>query len=94
MIEMKQLKFFVVCAETKSFSRAAEELFTTQPNVSKVIRSLEAELGFTIFVRKNRGIDLTPKGHYAYEYARKVIEYVHLMNILADTSNAEDVLKE
>lgn len=94
MIEMKQLKFFVVCAETKSFSRAAEELFTTQPNVSKVIRSLEAELGFTIFVRKNRGIALTPKGHYAYEYARKVIEYVHLMNILADTSNAEDVLKE
>ena len=47
MIETKQLQYLVVCADLKSFSRAAEVLYTTQPNVSKVIRSLEEEI-FTI----------------------------------------------
>ena len=40
MLEVKELQYFVVCADLSSFSRAAEVLYTTQPNVSKVIRSL------------------------------------------------------
>ena len=45
MLEVKELQYFVVCADLSSFSRAAEVLYTTQPNVSKVIRSLEEKLG-------------------------------------------------
>lgn len=41
MLEVKELQYFVVCADLSSFSRASEVLYTTQPNVSKVIRSLE-----------------------------------------------------
>ena len=43
MIEIKQLQYLVVCADLQSFSRAADVLYTTQPNVSRVIRSLETE---------------------------------------------------
>lgn len=48
MIETKQLQYLVVCAQLRSFSKAAEALYTTQPNVSKVIRMLEDELGFPV----------------------------------------------
>ena len=49
-------------------------LYTTQPNVSKVIKSLESKLGFPVFSRENRGITLTNKGRRAYEYAVKILE--------------------
>ncbi|MDO4260809.1 MAG: LysR family transcriptional regulator [Eubacteriales bacterium] len=76
MIETKQLQYLVVCAQLQSFSRAAEALYTTQPNVSKVIRTLEEELGFSLFVRQNRGIRLTERGRRVYEYAARAMENV------------------
>lgn len=74
MLEVKELQYFVVCADLSSFSRASEVLYTTQPNVSKVIRSLEEKLGFEVFERDNRGIKLTRRGRQAYEYAGKILE--------------------
>lgn len=74
MLEVKELQYFVVCADVKSFSKAARVLYTTQPNVSKVIKSLEGKLGFAVFDRENKGIVLTNKGKRAYEYAVKILE--------------------
>ena len=51
MIETKQLEYFIKCVELGSFSRAAEVLHTTQPNVSKVIKTFELELNMDLFVR-------------------------------------------
>lgn len=73
MIEMKELQAFVVCADVHSFSRAAEILYTSQPNVSKMIRNLEKKLGFDVFFRDNKGIRLTNKGRRAYEYASRIV---------------------
>ena len=44
-MEIKSLQYFLVCAERGSLTSAAEELYTTQPHVSQVIRALEKELG-------------------------------------------------
>ena len=44
-MELKQLEYFTIVCEKGSFSQAAECLYTSQPNVSKVISSLEKELG-------------------------------------------------
>ena len=44
-MDMKQLEFFVTACERGSLSKAAECLYTSQPNISKNIRSLERELG-------------------------------------------------
>lgn len=74
MLEVKELQYFVVCADVKSFSKAARVLYTTQPNVSKVIKSLESKLGFAVFSRESKGIVLTNKGKRAYEYAVKILE--------------------
>ena len=89
MIETKQLQYLVVCADLKSFSRAAEVLYTTQPNVSKVIRSLEEELGFPIFARETRGISLTARGEQVYEYACRVMDNMEEMMSLSRTDSAE-----
>ena len=61
MLEVKELQYLVESADLSSFSRAAEVLYTTQPNVSKVIRSLEEKLGFEVFERDKRGIKHTKR---------------------------------
>lgn len=73
-MELRQLQCFVECAKTQSFSQAASLLFTTQSNVSKMISSLEEEFGHRLFIRKQRGIELTPKGLEAYRYALNIVE--------------------
>ena len=92
MIETKQLEYFVVCARLSSFSRAAEALYTTQPNVSKVIRTLEQELGFSLFIRQSRGIMLTSRGRRVYEYASKAVEQVEQLVSLQEWTKGEELL--
>lgn len=78
-MDMRQLKYFVVCAEQKSFSKAAELLYTSQPHVSMVIKSLEEELGQPLFERSAKGMTLTQTGKINYEYARSMLTTSELM---------------
>lgn len=73
MLDLKQLKYFIVCAETGSVSEAAKLLYTTQPSVSKAIKALENEMGIVLFDRMPRGISLTAKGREAYRYACRMV---------------------
>ncbi len=73
MIELKQLQFFAACVEEGSFSRAAEVLYTSQPNVSKVINELEREIGIKLFERGGRGVEPTSDGKSLYEYAHEML---------------------
>ena len=87
MIDIKQLKCFITCADAGSFSEAASVLYTTQSSVSKVIRALEEEMQASLFVRNPHGISLTPNGKQAYAYASRVLENVEAM---AELSTAGD----
>lgn len=78
-LELRQLEFFVTTADFGSTSRAAEALYTSQPNVSKVVASLERELGVTLFTRSNKGVHLTPEGRDIYEQAQEIIKSSQLM---------------
>jgi DNA-binding transcriptional LysR family regulator len=91
MIELKQLKYFVVCADVGSFSKAAEILYTTQPNVSKAIKALEEHLGFDLFHRKSRGILLSTRGKHVYEYACKAIENIEMLSSFSQTDRIEQL---
>ena len=55
-MDLKQFEYFVIVADCGSINKAAEVLFTTQPNVSKVIASLERELKRELFNRSNKGV--------------------------------------
>lgn len=72
MIDIKQLKCFITCADAGSFSEAASVLYTTQSSASKVIRALEEEMQASLFVRNPHGISLTQN----LEYGQSKIEYL------------------
>lgn len=78
-MDLRQMEYFLVCAEKKNFSVAAEELYTSQPHVSEVIRGLEKELGCKLFTRTPRGVMLTEVGQRNYEYALNIVKNAMLM---------------
>ena len=89
MINIKQLKYFITCADAGSFSEAASVLYTTQSSVSKVIRALEEEMQASLFVRNPHGISLTQNGKQAYAYASRVLENVEAMAELSAVGDTQ-----
>lgn len=73
-MNLKQLEAFVQIAEGKSFSRAAKELFLTQPTISAHILALEKELNVRLFVRNTKEVNLSEDGKLLYDNAKKMIE--------------------
>lgn len=63
-----QIDYFLAAARNLSFSKAAQELFVSQPAVSRQIQSLEEELGCPLFIRQNKGIELTANGEMFYQF--------------------------
>ena len=58
----KQIDYCIELAHTLNFSRAAENMFVSQPTLTYQIKLLEEEVGFTIFERSGKGASLTPAG--------------------------------
>jgi len=82
-MELKQLEFFVTTTEAGSINQAAECLYTSQPNVSKVIGAFEKEIGFPLFTRNSKGVELTQEGKKIYEYAKIVLKNADIMKSIA-----------
>ena len=73
-MDLGQLEAFVQVANYKSFSKAAESLFLTQPSVTARIQALEKDLGERMFERSGRGVRLTEIGHSFLPYAERVLQ--------------------
>src|SRR5258708_34827244 len=72
-MELRHLRYFIKVAEELNFVRAAQKLNIVQPALSKQIRDLETELGFALFSREKRQIQLTPAGYTFLEGARQTL---------------------
>lgn len=81
-MNLKQLEAFVQVAESGSFSKAAKDLFLTQPTISAHISSLEKELNARLFVRNTKEVSLSEDGHLLYKYAKQMVD---LEKRIADT---------
>lgn len=75
-MELAQLEAFIQVAHHRSFSRAAEALFLTQPSVTARIQSLERELGERLFERTGRSVTLTDAGHAFMPHAQRALTAV------------------
>lgn len=73
-MDFKQLQSFVSVVKNRSFTKAAENLFLSQPTVSAHVNALEEELGKRLILRTTKSIELTPKGNEVYEYAIHILE--------------------
>lgn len=74
LMNLYQLRYFVTLAETNHFGKAAEKLCIAQPSLSYAIAQLEAELGVTLFERKNRASLLTKDGRQFLSYVQKSLK--------------------
>ena len=73
-MNLKQLEAFVQVSESGSFSKAAKELFLTQPTISAHISSPEKELNVRLFIRNTKEVSLSDDGKDLYRYAKQITD--------------------
>ncbi|MGM8887843.1 LysR substrate-binding domain-containing protein, partial [Psychrobacter sp. 1U2] len=72
-MELRHLRYFVAVAEEKSFNKAAERLYISQPPLSRQIKQLEEEVGVMLIDRDNRPLKLTEAGEFFYDHAVQIL---------------------
>ncbi|MEV8476377.1 LysR family transcriptional regulator [Streptomyces sp. NPDC051173] len=75
-LDLRKLRYFAAVAEYRHFGRAAEQLYITQPVLSRQIKALEQELECTLLVRTTRSVELTVAGKQLQEEARGILAAV------------------
>lgn len=74
-MKLTQLEYFCVAARYHNITKAAKELFVTQPSISNAIKSLEEEFGINLFYRNNNKLTLTPEGELFYNSAEELLAH-------------------
>ena len=76
-IDLELYRVFYVVAKNKHMTKASEELHISQPAISQSIKKLEEQLGGTLFLRSNKGMELTEEGKMFYEYVKGALELIN-----------------
>lgn len=74
-MKLTQLEYFCVAARYHNITKAARELFVTQPSISNAIKALEEEFGINLFFRNNNKLTLTPEGEIFYKSAEELLAH-------------------
>ena len=90
-IDLELYKVFYAVAKNKHMTRASEELHITQPAISQSIKKLEEQLGGTLFLRSNKGMELTEEGKMFFEYVKGALELIK--NAENDFTSYKDLTK-
>jgi DNA-binding transcriptional LysR family regulator len=89
-MNLKQLESFVAVVEAKSFTRAAQKMFITQPAISFQIKALEEHLGIQLLDRTDQEVALTEGGEILYREAKKILLfYGEIVNGIDQLKNLE-----
>ena len=76
-IDLELYRVFYVVAKHKHMTRASEELHISQPAISQSIKKLEDQLGGTLFLRSNKGMELTEEGKMFFDYVKGALELIN-----------------
>lgn len=76
-IDLELYRVFYVVAKNKHMTKASEELHISQPAISQSIKKLEETLGGTLFLRSNKGMELTSEGKMFYDYVKRALELIN-----------------
>lgn len=75
-IDLELYRTFYVVAKNKHMTKASEELHISQPAISQSIKKLEEQLDGTLFLRSNKGMELTEEGKMFFEYVKGALELI------------------
>ena len=76
-VDLELYKIFYVVAKNKNMTKASEELYISQPAISQAIKKLETQLGGPLFLRSNKGMELTKEGEMFFDYVRGALDLIH-----------------
>ena len=76
-IDLELYRIFYIVAKHKHMTRASEELHISQPAISQSIKKLEEQLDGTLFIRSNKGMELTNEGKMFYDYVKGALELIN-----------------
>ena len=83
MLDIRELKYFAEIAQQKSYTKAAQKLFVSQPALSKTMKSLENRLGFDLFDHDAKGVVLTKSGEALLEQVHPLLaQFDQIMGVL------------
>lgn len=92
-MNLQQLEYFKVIAETKNFTTASNILSVTQPALSKAISKLEEDLGVSLFEREGRNIKITKFGEVFLKYSNSALDEIERgREKLKDMKNSNDMV--
>lgn len=83
------MKYAVEVARVGSLNQAAQNLILAQPNLSRSIKELEAEIGIKIFERSTKGMQLTPEGEDFIGYAKEILNHIDQVEKIYKTGAAK-----
>lgn len=83
----RQLQYLIEIERTRSISQAAANLYMGQPNLSRMLREMEEELGFPVFERTRKGVRPTEKGTLLLQHARNMLREADFMEQLGSNSS-------
>lgn len=94
-MELRQIEYFIAVSHFKSFTKAAQKLFVTQPTLTIAIKNLEKEFGLSLLTREHGNLALTKDGEIFLEYAKKIASDVNetLVKMTSRNANAGEVLR-
>lgn len=76
-VDLELYRVFYTVAKNKHMTKASKELHISQPAISQSIKKLEEQLGGTLFLRSNKGMELTLEGKMFYEYIKGALELIN-----------------
>lgn len=92
-MRIEYLKYFLNICETNSLNKSAQQLFISQPALTKIIQSMENDFGMQLFQRSKKGIFLTEAGERLIPYAQNIVkEYDQaISSMLSTTTITKDI---
>lgn len=90
-MDIRHLTYFLEVARLKSFTKASQSLYVSQPTISKMIKNLETELGIKLFYRNGRQVELTDAGQSMYVQAQEITK--SFQNLTSELNDIMEVKK-
>ena len=93
MLNTRHLRVFNTVCKDMNMTKASNELYISQPAISKTISEIEEYYGRTLFERRNKTLLLTPDGKRLYEYSSQVLNLMEKMDQSMAEANQKDIVR-